>query len=360
MNPLAIVMGKAPNFAGATLSVVAHSDAALLALASELEAAARPYLAYDRDAEVTSADPDCREAWETARRLYGTVKAVADRIFVHRPESLAGLLVLAHAAALTCSDSWEDNPDNGGQDGELLRLVCNALFRLVGVDWRGRALPGAEPPAAVAWDPGLAALTAEWCALRDRVDACSDGKDGAERKLMLQREILAHPCASLADLCAKLPLLREEEEAAAPPPVADEVPDMALAAWRGIVQDLEVLSGASVRPRVVAPPPQKAGPAAAPDAALIPLAEAAITEERAAIAVCEACDHDTPPGTFARSMQFLELVTAMDAQTPAGLAAKARVMLNHAPEPDDLDGDWRCQLLAISIARDAARLGMVG
>jgi len=176
------------------------------------------------------------------------VKVVALQIFAQQPESIAGLLVQAHAATLVAEADWNDASEFVGQDGILLRILANNLFNLAGVDWRGRALPG--------------------------------------------RDQIPQPASSPS-----------------------------------------------------------------PDAALVPLAEAAIAEELAAIAVCEATDHDTPPGTFARSMHLLELVTAMDAQTSAGLAAKARVMLAHAPEPDDLDGDWRCQLLALSIARDAARLG---
>jgi len=105
------------------------------------------------------------------------------------------------------------------------------------------------------------------------------------------------------------------------------------------------------------PPTSPASATVSRDAALIPLTEAAIAEERAAVALSEAADHDAPPGTFARSMQLLELVTATDAHTPAGLAAKARLLLNNAPDADQLDDDWRCQLLALSIARDAARLG---
>ncbi|MEE7504157.1 hypothetical protein MMR14E_13175 [Methylobacterium mesophilicum] len=227
------------------------ADAALLALASELEAAARPFLAYDRDATVTSADPDYDEAIETGLGLYVTVKAVADRIFTHQPESLAGLLVQAHAATLVAEHSWDDTSEQVGQDGTLLRLLANGLFRLAGVDWRGRSLP-------------------------DR------------------------PVSSARSASSSL------------------------------------------------------------DATLIPLAEAAIAEERAANAVSEAADHDLPPGTFARSMQLLELVTSTDARTPAGVAAKARVFLAHAAETDDLDGDWRCQALALSLARDATHLGAAG
>lgn len=229
----------------------ANSDARLLALASELEDAARPFLAYDRDATVTSADPDFEEALETGRRLYGTVKAVADRIFTHQPESLAGLLVQAHAATLVAEHSWDDTSEQVGQDGTLLRLLANGLFRLAGVNWRGQSLP--------------------------------------------DRPISFAPSASS--------LL---------------------------------------------------------DAALIPLAEAAIAEERAATAISEATNHDVPPGTFARSMQLLELVTATEARAPAGIAAKARLLLTHTPGADELDGDWRCAALALSLARDAARLDPAG
>lgn len=224
-----------------------RTDAPLLALAFELEAAARPYLAYDRDAEVTSADPDFEDALETGRRLYGAVKAVADRIFTHQPQSLAGLLVQAHAATLVAEADWQDMSSLVGQDGTLLRIVANGLFRLAGVDWRGRPLSGREAAAA------------------------------------------------------------------------------------------KVITSS-------------------PDAALIPLAEAAIAEERAATAASEATDHDAPPGTFDRSMQLLELVTAMEACALPGVAAKARLLLTHAPAEDDLDGDWRCQALALSLAHDAARL----
>jgi len=121
-------------------------DVQLLALASELEAAARPYLAYDRDAEVTNADPDYEEARETAHRLYLNVRAVALRIFAHQPESLVGLLVQAHAATLVAEASWQDTSSFVGQDGRLLRIVANGLFRLAGVDWRGRPLAEAPQP----------------------------------------------------------------------------------------------------------------------------------------------------------------------------------------------------------------------
>lgn len=223
-------------------------DGPLLALAPELEDAASLFLAYDRDAEATSADPDCEEARETGRRLYGDVKAVADRIFAHRPESLAGLLVQAHAATLVAEEDWEDATEFVGQDGTLLRLLANGLFRMAGVDWRGRPISGREAPFSFSTS-------------------------------------------------------------------------------------------------------------SSPDAALLPLVEAAIAEERAATAVSEATDHDVPPGTFARSMQLLELVTAMEARTLSGVAAKARLLLTHTPGADELDGDWRCAALALSLARDAARLG---
>lgn len=336
------------------------TDEGLFALASELEAAARPYLAYDRDAEVTSADPDCEEAWETARRLYGAVRSVADRIFTHQPESLAGLLVLAHTAALTCSDSWEDDPDNGGRDGQLLRFVCNALFRLVGVDWRGNALSDAEPPAAPQPAPTLAAMVTDWRALKSWLEGPHSSRecDADDHRLVaLQRRILAYPCMGLADLCAKLPLFREELEVAEPKATASVRPEyLHVTALRGLVRDLEGLSGGPSSCPIQGP----AAPGASLDAALIPLAEAAIAEERAAVAVSEAASHDAPPGTFARLMQLLDLVTAMDAQTPAGLAAKARVLLTHMPEVDEASYDWRCEALSLSIARDAARLGAAG
>ncbi|MCJ2068295.1 hypothetical protein MKK75_05645 [Methylobacterium sp. J-030] len=236
----------APGFQAVPRSGLLQPDTQLLALASELEVAARPYLAYDRDAEVTSADPDYKEALATGQRLFQDVKAVADQIFAQEPQSITGVLVLAHAAALVAEECWDDTTEIVGPDGRYLRFVCNGLFRLAGVDWRGRALPGREPPPA---------------------------------------------------------------------------------------------------------------PAFSHDSALIPLAEAAIAEERTATALSEATHHDNPPGTFARSMQLLELVTGMDARTPAGLAAKARVLLTHMPEVDEASYDWRCEALSLSIARDAARLG---
>ena len=214
--------------------------------------------------------------------------------------------------------------------------------------------------AEVTPDLALAAMMAEWQALKVRIEDGPDPYDAdEERKFALQREILAHPCARLADLCAKLPLFREELDAAGPPDAdVEELGDLQLAAWRGLVQDLDALSGGPGRPWGDAS--SRSPAVASADAALIPLAEAAIAEERAANAVLVATAYDAPPGTSARSLQLLELVTGMDARTPAGLAAKARLLLTHMPEIDPDSEDVRCTALGLSIARDAARLGASG
>lgn len=94
------------------------------------------------------------------------------------------------------------------------------------------------------------------------------------------------------------------------------------------------------------------------DASLLPLIEMAIAEERTAQAVSDTSINGSPPGTFDRAYQLLERVKDTNAQTHTGLAAKARLLLTHIPEGSELEGDWRCEALALSIARDAMRLDM--
>ncbi|MCJ2051196.1 hypothetical protein [Methylobacterium sp. J-070] len=384
------------------------ADNQLLNLANELEAAATPYLAYDRDAEVTSADPDCEEARETGRRLYKAVKAVADQIFAHQPESLAGLLVQAHAATLVAEADWQDTSSFVGQDGTLLRIVANSLFRLAGVDWRGRPIDGRPPdqldctPPATADDAALLDLGrqfdahhAAWLELapnarrvEKEVEATLEGlrrtgrspgmddlgtawdangrrqahrreADAFDAMVRVVEKIRDCPARTVEGLAVKARALSTAVwptgtyvQEAGP---GEEYPNDHI---RDLIEATCALAGVDMvgRPLPHRPVSAATGASSSLDAALIPLAEAAIAEERAATAISEATDHDAPPGTFARSMQLLELVTATDARTPAGVAAKARLLLTHAPEEDDLDGNWRCQALALSLARDAAQL----
>lgn len=138
----------APGRADATAAAPSE-DAALLALAPELQAAGSAYRAYNRDNEVLPSDPDYAEAHETADTLYRAVVDVAQRIFALEPQTLSGLCVVAQAVTLIAEERWDEAPEHIEGDGRLLRRLGNGLFRLAGVDWRGQRLPNGTAPAPV-------------------------------------------------------------------------------------------------------------------------------------------------------------------------------------------------------------------
>lgn len=95
-------------------------------------------------------------------------------------------------------------------------------------------------------DPTLAAMVAEWVDINARFEARAvPGAEGAAafaRLDQLHRAIYAFPAASVADLCAKLPPLRDELTNLADEGPAEDV-TLERLAWRGVIADLERLAG---------------------------------------------------------------------------------------------------------------------
>ncbi|TXM71470.1 hypothetical protein FV218_15160 [Methylobacterium sp. WL69] len=126
-----------------TLVDASHPDAELLALAPALESAMREREAFDRELDTRPGDPDAEENYARRKALTLAADEAAQRILAHRPKTAAGLLLIAHAAAAEADYLWDPAETDLDSAERGLRAVCDGLFTLVGVDWRGRPLAGA-------------------------------------------------------------------------------------------------------------------------------------------------------------------------------------------------------------------------
>lgn len=169
-----------------------------------------------------------------------------------RPGTLAGLVALAGYLPEAVRSNNEDDPDNDA--ARALRSMCNGVLKLaesgqiiaalkVGPDERdGQQAP--EPSSA------LAAMVTEWVELfrlynnATEEDQTPDGDVLFDRICSLQPKIYAFPVATTADLCAKLPVLRDEfaDINVGPDPTN---PYLLRQATDAVLRDLEALSRAT-------------------------------------------------------------------------------------------------------------------
>nr|USU30158.1 hypothetical protein NG677_12155 [Methylobacterium sp. OTU13CASTA1] len=99
--------------------------------------------AFDRDLASGLGDPDSEENYARRKALTLAADEAAQRILAHRPKTPAGLLLVAHAAAAEGDYLWDPAETDLDSAERGLRAVCDGLFTLAGVDWRGRPLAGA-------------------------------------------------------------------------------------------------------------------------------------------------------------------------------------------------------------------------
>lgn len=196
-----------------------------------------------------------REAFDAAERALEEPHRVHAEAYGNlidtQPSTLAGLVALAGYVPETVRVNNEDDADSDA--ARALRGICNSVLKLAesgqitiapkfGLDGQDRR---PEP------SPVLAAMVAEWDETFRRYndvteeDQTPEGDTLFGRICTLQPKIYAFPVATTADLCAKLPVLRDEfaDINVGPDPTK---PYLLRQATDAVLRDLEALSRAAL------------------------------------------------------------------------------------------------------------------
>lgn len=197
-----------------------------------------------------------REAFDAAERALEEPHRVHAEAYGNlidtQPSTLAGLVALAGYVPETVRVNNEDDADSDA--ARALRGICNSVLKLAesgqitiapkaDPDDRG-GRPAPEP------SPVLAAMVADWAETFRRYNDVTEEDQTPEgdalfgRICTLQPKIYAFPVATTADLCAKLPVLRDEfaDINVGPDPTK---PYLLRQATDAVLRDLEALSRAA-------------------------------------------------------------------------------------------------------------------
>lgn len=198
-----------------------------------------------------------REAFDAAERALEEPHRVHAEAYGNlidtQPSTLAGLVALAGYVPETVRVNNEDDADSDA--ARALRGICNSVLKLA-ESGQITIAPKADPDdrdgrPAPEPSPVLAAMVADWAETFRRYNDVTEEDQTPEgdalfgRICALQPKIYAFPVATTADLCAKLPVLRDEfaDINVGPDPTK---PYLLRQATDAVLRDLEALSRAAL------------------------------------------------------------------------------------------------------------------